>query len=67
MFTLLEPMGANEQASMSREELAAYSFEQHGKVDVVCVGLDNEFNYRKLCIAKRPTSKIPRRPPRSNE
>ncbi len=41
--------------SMSREELASYTFENEiqptGKVDAVVVGLDNEFNYRKLCIA----------------
>lgn len=43
--------------SMSREELATYSFQMEeegplGKgVDAVVVGLDTEFNYRKLCIA----------------
>lgn len=45
------------KSSMSREELASYSFEMEeegplGKgVDAVVVGLDTEFNYRKLCIA----------------
>jgi len=52
---------SNEKASMSREELAAYSFVEEeegglgggggGVVDAVVVGLDTEFNYRKLCIA----------------
>ena len=40
--------------SMSREELAGYSFakeENQGEVHAIVVGLDNEFNYRKLCIA----------------
>ena len=52
---------SNEKASMSREDLAAYSFVKEeegglgggggGGVDAVVVGLDTEFNYRKLCIA----------------
>uniref|UniRef100_A0A7S1C144 Phosphoglycolate phosphatase n=1 Tax=Corethron hystrix TaxID=216773 RepID=A0A7S1C144_9STRA len=40
--------------SMSREELADYSFaeeERRGKVDAVVVGLDTAFDYRKLCVA----------------
>jgi len=45
----------DDKPSMSREELATYTFEHEigptGKVDAVCIGLDNEFNYRKLCIA----------------
>lgn len=43
-----------DKSSMSREELGTYSFEYEemkGKVDAVIVGLDTEFNYRKLCIA----------------
>jgi phosphoglycolate/pyridoxal phosphate phosphatase family enzyme len=38
------------RSGMSRDELAAYDFSEH-PVDAVVVGLDNEFNYRKLCIA----------------
>ena len=49
------PSDDNESTSMSREELASYSFAKEkggkGKVDAVVIGLDNEFNYRKLCIA----------------
>jgi len=49
------PSDGNESPSMSREELASYSFAKEkggkGKVDAVVIGLDNEFNYRKLCIA----------------
>ncbi|GFH48619.1 hypothetical protein CTEN210_05095 [Chaetoceros tenuissimus] len=48
------PDGDDVPCSMSREELAEYSFakeENQGKVHAVVVGLDNEFNYRKLCIA----------------
>ncbi|KAL7468213.1 hypothetical protein ACHAXS_008439 [Conticribra weissflogii] len=43
---------------MSREDLAAYSFpevegklSESGKIHAVVIGLDNDFNYRKLCIA----------------
>merc|ERR1719245_2212550 len=40
---------------MSRDELASYRFVNEigpkGTIDAVVVGLDNEFNYRKLCIA----------------
>jgi HAD superfamily hydrolase (TIGR01450 family) len=54
------------KSSMSREELASYSFQMEEErptagrmgmgsskkgVDAVVVGLDTEFNYRKLCIA----------------
>lgn len=35
---------------MSRDELAAYAFPE-GKIDALVIGLDNDFNYRKLCIA----------------
>lgn len=45
---------SEDKASMSREELQTYTFEleeENGKVDAVVVGLDTEFNYRKLCIA----------------
>jgi phosphoglycolate/pyridoxal phosphate phosphatase family enzyme len=50
-------LGEASSASMSREELATYSFQMEeqgplGKgVDAIVVGLDTEFNYRKLCIA----------------
>ena len=37
-------------SGMSREELAAYAFPE-GKIDALVIGLDNDFNYRKLCIA----------------
>ena len=42
---------SSDKPSMSRDELAAYDFSQHEPVDAVVVGLDTEFNYRKLCIA----------------
>eukprot|EP00979_Chaetoceros_neogracilis_P001760 scaffold315_cov218-Chaetoceros_neogracile.AAC.6 len=49
------PSDENESPSMSRDELSSYSFVKEkgskGKVDAVVIGLDNEFNYRKLCIA----------------
>lgn len=44
------PSAEDDRSGMSREELAAYDFSEH-PVDAVVVGLDNEFNYRKLCIA----------------
>lgn len=54
---------SDEKTSMSRDELAEYTFEEevgsHGKIDVVCVGLDMEFNYRKLCIANVLLQKYP--------
>jgi ribonucleotide monophosphatase NagD (HAD superfamily) len=37
-------------SGMSRDELAAYSFSE-GDIDALVIGLDNDFNYRKLCIA----------------
>jgi ribonucleotide monophosphatase NagD (HAD superfamily) len=37
-------------SGMSRYELAAYSFSE-GDIDALVIGLDNDFNYRKLCIA----------------
>ena len=36
-------------SGMSRDELAAYAFPE-GEVDAVVIGLDNDFNYRKLCV-----------------
>lgn len=49
------PSDEDESPSMSRDELSSYSFVKEkgskGKVDAVVIGLDNEFNYRKLCIA----------------
>lgn len=35
---------------MSRSELAAYDFPE-GSIDALVIGLDNDFNYRKLCVA----------------
>jgi len=55
--TAVEAPSEDYKPSMSREELATYSFQMEeegplGKgVDAVVVGLDTEFNYRKLCIA----------------
>lgn len=37
-------------SGMSRDELAEYSFPE-GEIDAMVIGLDNDFNYRKLCIA----------------
>lgn len=37
-------------SGMSRDELAAYAFPE-GVVDAVVIGLDNDFNYHKLCVA----------------
>ena len=54
---------SNTRCGMSREELAAYPFPapatssqddedaDDDRIDAFVVGLDNEFNYRKLCIA----------------
>ena len=54
---------SEDKPSMSREELASYPFNveegPQGKVDAVVVGLDNEFNYRKLCIANVLLQKYP--------
>ena len=50
-----DPIGT--PCGMSREELASYPFPElsndagGGGIDAVVVGLDNDFNYRKLCIA----------------
>jgi phosphoglycolate/pyridoxal phosphate phosphatase family enzyme len=41
---------AEEKATMTRDELAEYVFDEI-PVDAVVVGLDTEFNYRKLCVA----------------
>ena len=41
---------SEDKASMTRDELAAYPFPED-PVDSVVVGLDTEFNFRKLCIA----------------
>mmetsp|Transcript_8267 Transcript_8267/g.13982 ORF Transcript_8267/g.13982 Transcript_8267/m.13982 type:complete len:394 (-) Transcript_8267:659-1840(-) len=37
-------------SGMSRDELAAYQFPE-GEIDALVIGLDNDFNYRKLCKA----------------
>ena len=50
-FTVTGGPRSQEQASMSREELADYDFDAHPPVDAVVVGLDTDFSYRKLCIA----------------
>lgn len=54
---------SNDISSMGRDELASYSFVEEigprGKVDAVCVGLDTEFNYRKLCIANVLLQRFP--------
>lgn len=46
---------SEDKPSMSRDELASYSFADElgskGEIDAVIVGLDNDFNYRKLCVA----------------
>jgi len=45
---------SEDKPSMSRDDLQTYGFEveeKNGKIDAVVVGLDTEFNYRKLCIA----------------
>ena len=44
------PDSLDTPSGMSRDELADYSFPE-GAVDALVVGLDNDFNYRKLCIA----------------
>eukprot|EP00970_Alexandrium_tamarense_P017261 scaffold8841_cov152-Alexandrium_tamarense.AAC.1 len=55
-------------SGMSRDELAAYTFPEmqdkgtifEDRVDAVVVGLDNDFNYRKLCIATVILQRNPR-------
>ena len=37
-------------SGMSRDELASHPFPE-GEIDAMVIGLDNDFNYRKLCIA----------------
>lgn len=50
-FTVTGGPDPNDTPSgMSRDELAAYPFEE-GDIDAMVIGLDNDFNYRKLCIA----------------
>lgn len=44
------PDSIDAPSGMSRDELADYSFPE-GPIDALVVGLDNDFNYRKLCIA----------------
>jgi phosphoglycolate/pyridoxal phosphate phosphatase family enzyme len=53
------PSEDGEPSSMSRAELASYSFAKEGKIDAVVVGLDNDFNYKKLCIANVLLQKHP--------
>lgn len=47
------------KCGMSREELAEYPFPQL-ETDAIVVGLDNDFNYRKLCIANVLLQQNPR-------
>lgn len=44
------PDPADAPCGMSRDELAEYGFPE-GQIDAMVIGLDNDFNYRKLCIA----------------
>lgn len=46
-------------SGMSRDELAAYPFPE-GEIDALVIGLDNDFNYRKLCIATVLLQRNPR-------
>ncbi len=54
---------SDDKASMSREELASYTFDDEignfKKIHAVCVGLDDEFSYRKLCIANVLLQRFP--------
>lgn len=50
----------NESPSMSREELANYSFPDDERIDAVVVGLDTDFTYRKLCVANVLLQKNPK-------
>lgn len=43
-------LSSSSLSSMSRDQLASYSFPEH-PTDAIVVGLDIAFNYRKLCIA----------------
>jgi phosphoglycolate/pyridoxal phosphate phosphatase family enzyme len=42
---------SKEEAGMSRDQLASYDFHSLDPINAVVVGLDTDFNYRKLCIA----------------
>ena len=57
------PSKDGEPSSMSRAELTSSSFDKEqgtkGKIDAVVAGLDNDFNYRKLCIANVLLQKHP--------
>jgi ribonucleotide monophosphatase NagD (HAD superfamily) len=44
------PNPIDSPSGMSRDELAAYAFPE-GDIDAFVIGLDNDFNYGKLCIA----------------
>lgn len=51
---------SNDKGTMTRDELAEYPFtEGNGQIDAVVVGLDTDFNYRKLCIATVILQKFP--------
>lgn len=49
-FVVTGGLSEDVRCGMSRDELAAYDFSEH-PTDAVVVGLDTDFNYRKLCIA----------------
>lgn len=44
------PSNENNNASMDREELASYNFDEH-PIDALAVGHDTQFTFRKLSIA----------------
>jgi HAD superfamily hydrolase (TIGR01450 family) len=44
------PSNENDPASMNREELANYDFDEH-PIDALAVGHDTQFSFRKLAIA----------------
>jgi HAD superfamily hydrolase (TIGR01450 family) len=44
------PSNENDPASMNREELAKYDFDEH-PIDALAVGHDTQFSFRKLAIA----------------
>jgi ribonucleotide monophosphatase NagD (HAD superfamily) len=44
------PSNDNDPASMNREELAKYDFDEH-PIDALAVGCEPQFSFRKLAIA----------------
>jgi len=49
-FVISGTPDANSSASMNREELEAYDFDE-SPIDAIVVGHDTQFTFRKLCIA----------------